>query len=83
MPEEDLKEPLLPETVNLKEPQVPRETVDLIVTQEAKDNQNNEAAENVSKETYLLTYFINISNISVIILNIWFKVNVYHRMKKS
>ncbi len=52
MPEEDLKEPLLPETVNLKEPQEPRETVDLIVTPEAKDNQNNEAAENVSKSTY-------------------------------
>jgi hypothetical protein len=52
MPEEDLKEPLLPETVNLTEPQEPRETVDLIVTPEAKDNQNNEAAENVSKPTY-------------------------------
>jgi len=58
MPEEDLKEPLLPETVNLKEPQEPRETVDLIVTQEAKDNQNNEAAENVSKATNLLKNFV-------------------------
>ena len=77
MPEEDLKEPLLPETVNLSEPQEPRETVDLIVTQEAKDNQNNEAAENVSKPTYLLTYFRNFSNISVISLNIWIKVNTY------
>jgi hypothetical protein len=67
MPEEDLKEPLLPETVNLKEPQEPRETVDLIVTQEAKDNQNNEAAENVSKPTYFLTYFISVSYISVIL----------------
>ncbi len=57
MSEEDLKEPLLPETVNLKETQEPRETVDLIVTQEAKDNKNNEAAENVSKPTYFLTYF--------------------------
>jgi hypothetical protein len=53
MPEEDLKEPLLPETVNLKEPQESRETVDLIVTQEAKDNQNNEATENVSNATNL------------------------------
>jgi hypothetical protein len=77
MPEEDLKEPLLPETVNLKEPKETRETVDLIVTQEAKDNQNNEAAENVSKPTYLLTYFRNFSNISVISLNIWIKVNTY------
>jgi hypothetical protein len=50
MPEEDLKEPLLPETVNLKEP---RETVDLIVTQEAKENQNNEAAENVSMSQHI------------------------------
>jgi hypothetical protein len=53
MPEEDLKEPLLPETVNLKESQEPRETVDLIVTQEAKDNQNNEAAENVSMSQHI------------------------------
>jgi hypothetical protein len=53
MPEEDLKEPLLPETVNLKEPQEPRETVDLIVTQEAKEIQSNEAAENVSMSQHI------------------------------
>jgi hypothetical protein len=59
MPEEDLKEPLLPETVNLKEPKEPRETVDLIVTQEAKDNQNNEAAENVSMSNIFMNLFHN------------------------